>query len=240
LSDITIKSLVEVQEWPTLPGLIPGTRIVITLPPSRSGGEGTPLTSIFEGFDDDGLMIVASPILNGSIFNLPIGGIYPVTYVANGNVYHISCHAKQHLSEDNLHFILLERVSEAKKIERRDAFRLSVSLPCVFSRYVDGMWSETIYAAKTLDISAGGAKILLRTPLDAGEEIKFGVTLGDVGHINFPCKVVWAEPLLRAISGTIKAGLSFHPLSRIDASVIIKYIYDEQFKRRRAARGASL
>jgi c-di-GMP-binding flagellar brake protein YcgR len=192
--------------------------------------------TMFEGFDSDGLMIVASPISKGKVLKLTLGGIYPVTYVSNGDVYHLNCYAKQHLREGELHFILLERVSEAEKVERREAFRLSVSLPCVFSRSEDGTWSETIYAAKTLDISAGGAKILLHAPLEVGENIKFSVTLGEHGHKDLPSTVVWAEPLPHAVPGTFNAGLAFHPMSRTDASVIIKYIYDEQFKRRSAGR----
>jgi c-di-GMP-binding flagellar brake protein YcgR len=224
------------QELSTLPGLKPGTRMIITLPPLGGGSEEKTLTTNFEGFHDDGLIIVGTPLYQGKVFELPIGRIYPITYVADDKVYYMNCHAKQYFREGELHFTLLERVSEAQIIERRETFRLSISLPCVFNRYVDGKCHDTVFAAKILDISAGGARLLARVPLEVGEDIRCGVSLGEHGHKELPSKIVWVKPVLRAVPGTFQAGLAFNSLPRTEESVVIKYIYNEQFQRRRTAR----
>ncbi len=125
----------------------------------------------------------------------------------------------------------MEQISDAEKIERRNDFRLPVSLQCSIKRRADSEEDGCAgidHDANMVDISSGGANILVSALLEQGEEISCTVTLGDYGRQDFVLTVRWIKPIVSAAAELFKTGLQFKSLSKDEEDAVAKYILSEQ------------
>ncbi len=230
----------EAAERLILPGMIAGKRMTIAVPPKRGVREELLLHTSFREFDPNGRLVVSDPTYLGEPFTAPLGEVMAVTYTDVKETYVFSCRLIRYFNSGRYQFAVLEPVGGVSKIERRDNFRLPVSLPCSIKRREENGPEEISYAADMVDISVGGAKIQLPVLLEQGEEVRCCVTLGEFGQKDYALTVRWTEPVLHANTGKAKAGLQFVRLSKGEDYVLQKFIFGEQLRQHKAARGAAL
>lgn len=224
-----------------MPMLEPGKRLMLDVKAQDTPEGKLQFSTTFEGFDDNGHLIVAAPMHSGSVYEIPEGRRCSASYFAEGDIYLFDCRARPHDSEGALRFIRLERVSAVEKIERREDFRLSVSLPCRILRVATGgddQTDEMIHDAKVLDISGGGVRVLVPALLALGEEVRCEVMLGDAGEKTLTSTVCWAAPLPTEYGSMFKAGLRFGFAASREKDSIVKFVFGEQFKRRTRGRAS--
>ena len=78
---------------------------------------------------DDYRMNVAVPIESGHLVPLEIGSRYELSFLTNNGVYMCKCEVKNRLKSNNVFYLVLDIISEFKRDQRRQYFRLEKIIP---------------------------------------------------------------------------------------------------------------
>lgn len=123
-------------------------------------------------------------------------------------------------------FYYLDTPRECKRIQRRGSFRLDVDVPVYYRE--KGKKSQK---ATVKDLSAGGFKMYHEEPIRVNSTIELEIQLG--GDV-VPTKgmVKRSEKTLNGFS----SGVKFIDISKEKQETIIKYLFEEERKRRQRTR----
>lgn len=94
----------------------------------------SPKTYISQVLDilDEYRMNIAVPIESGHLVPLEIGSKYEMSFLTTSGIYMCKCEVKNRLKQNNLYFLSVEILSELKKDQRRQYFRLEKIIPMQF------------------------------------------------------------------------------------------------------------
>jgi c-di-GMP-binding flagellar brake protein YcgR len=188
------------------------------------------LSTHIEHITDDGEFIVAAPFYRGQLYPF-LAKEHIELFAVVDTIGIISCDVvvAKRLRNGSIVLLLLERVSELRKTQRRKHYRLPTLLDAEVE--VDGRIDFQKIQAVTRDISAGGIRCITPERLFEREHVKLKVDLnGDV--LNLHSKV------LESISLTtdqlrFETRFEFDDLEIQQERTIVAYIFEEQRKRRR-------
>lgn len=185
----------------------------------------TEFSTIVDNTDED-VLKVHSPICRGALLRIRENSRIGVTVFVNDKVYTARGVAIKNYKSGNFHFADIQIVSEIKRIERRNYFRLSIKKDVRIMRKD----TEEIVEARTLDISAGGTQIMSKADFYKGEKLLVEMDLnGDYveldGEIVNIIKSI-AEPEHRY-------GIKFEELGEKVEDRIMRYIFEIQLEERR-------
>lgn len=131
-------------------------------------------------------------------------------------------------------------ISEIEKIQRRRTFRLDVQIPVRFTaldpeekgnKQAPSEWRE----GETVDLSAGGSRILTDAPLKQGERVKveFDVPPGEKVHA---IAEVLRAPKADGETGKYVVVLRFLSINELDSQAIVSFINRELISRTKFTR----
>ncbi len=190
--------------------------------------------SIIQDVVDDEL-IISAPVKNGKIIPLELGTSYMISIYTKGGVFNCKAKVSKCTKKNQLHLITLSIQSELVKSQRRQYFRLDCIMPINFSEKESDEW----YHGLVVDISGGGLRFTSNMHYDINTEVKcqFDLNIGDdikrlqiLGQVvNF--KIVDLETMKYEIR------VMFYDIANDDRETIIKYIFEEQRKRRKRKKG---
>jgi len=78
---------------------------------------------------DEYRMNIAVPIESGHLVPLEIGSRYEMSFLTNSGLYMCKCEIKNRLKQDNLYYLAVIIISELKRDQRRQYFRLEKIIP---------------------------------------------------------------------------------------------------------------
>lgn len=188
------------------------------------------LSTHIEHITNEGEIIVAAPFYKGQLYPFLAKEHVELFTIVEG-VGIISCDVivAKRLKNGSIALLLLERISDIRKTQRRRHYRLPTLLDTDIET-TDRPGLETFHAV-TRDISAGGLRCITPEKLFEKEHVKLKVDLnGDVLNLH---SSVLESVILKANQMRFETRFQFDDLQMDEERAIVAYIFEEQRKRRR-------
>lgn len=177
------------------------------------------VSNVMEILDED-TYVLAMPIVKGNIYPLELGSTIDIYYyIEEIGLFYFSSKVESRQREP-IAQMTVKRVSDIKKIQRRNYFRLKVSFPVTIKIKED---QEVIGYAK--DLSAGGMKVSVSKKILKKENLEVRFEIDDV-TLKIQGSVIRSE--LENSSQTYDTGIKFLNLSESDINTIMKYLFKKQ------------
>ena len=191
-----------------------------------------PYVSVVGDFDNKDTILINTPISSGAYVQLPKNKEYSIKFINKKGIFRINASINKYISEGNIQFIELKLLGEGERIQQRDFFRLSCSIPLDFQIRIENesgiQFSDEMYSGIIQDLSGGGIRMATKTDIAAYKPIKFNLQLDDdiyelLGEIIFKKHNPHA-----ALPFTY--GVMFLGLSEVDREKIVIYLHHAQLK----------
>lgn len=159
-----------------------------------------------------------------------------LVFTRSNTIYSCKAVVRKRYKKDNLFFLEVEILSNLRKVQRRQFFRIACSADMNFShikfdeqtfKYQNMPTGEG--KAVIVDISAGGIRFSSNTPFEKGEYILAEFTLESEQHHDFSlvCRIIESFKNDKADGKYVnRAQFLFEKLS--DREKIVKYVFDEE------------
>lgn len=198
--------------------IFPGDKIDILA--SGLSDNSTSYKSSFSDDLTDGRWEITMPVDNGRVVLFQLGMQFDfIVYTQNKTMLKSAAIVRQRYRKGNMYFLAIELTNNLEKIQRRQFFRLPCTIDMSFYevRYDDKAVSESEFCKSMyknhainsknmqtvksviLDISGGGIRFSLRTPLEEGAYFmaQFSLALEEsTQQFNIVCKVISCTPAL--------------------------------------------
>lgn len=198
--------------------IFPGDKIDILA--SGLSDNSTSYKSSFSDNLTDSRWEITMPVDNGRVVLFQLGMQFDfIVYTQNKTMLKSAAIVRQRYRKGNMYFLAIELTSNLEKIQRRQFFRLPCTIDMSFyeARYDDKAESESEFCKSMyknhainsknmqtvksviLDISGGGIRFSLRTPLEEGAYFmaQFSLALEEsTQQFNIVCKVISCTPAL--------------------------------------------
>ncbi len=184
---------------------------------------------------DDNLLRVQAPIESGKIVPLEKETRYYVSIYTGRGLLRAEAFLVDREKSGQLHILVLDVLTGFKKFQRRQYYRMSCTLEFKF----ENMETEVTGQGTVLDLSGGGIRFSTTAMLEENDEIKGEFELAMHGK-KIPFHVQGKIIKQNTIEG--KRDLFQYRLEFINLSIdlqetIIRYIFDEERKRRKKEKG---
>ncbi|MCR5627766.1 MAG: flagellar brake protein [Lachnospiraceae bacterium] len=198
-------------------------------------------TKIYDIVSDDVIKAVI-PSEQGKLKLLPVGGEYDVFFYTSNGLYQCNCNVKDRYRANAIPIMELELMSNLRKYQRREYYRLNcmLSMKChelqddevdAFKRtgmVREGMEAET--PAVIVDISGGGARFVSYEQYEIGTLILFRFNIthnGKLKRYSIVGRVIKSD-ILEGQGNRYTNRAQFVDIDNADRESIIKYIFDEE------------
>jgi c-di-GMP-binding flagellar brake protein YcgR len=194
--------------------------------------------SQFEWLEEDDTAVIAAPIYEGKVVPLEIGTLIDVYFIKKAGrligLNKFSAEVRGRSIVDNLHILLVRKLGEIVRIQRRSYFRLDVLLEVRYRvvQYFDGEYDiETPYK-RTLatDLSGGGLSLILEDKLEKDSIIEGEIFSGQPERISFLGRTRRCERMLTDSRYKYLAGIEFTEIGDSSRERVIRYVFNEQRK----------
>lgn len=131
---------------------------------------------------------------------------------------------------DNLFLLKFTAVSDIKKHQRRDYYRMPANLTAVIT-YANEE-EELIFKTSTIDISAGGVRIQSHVDIPENTIINVNIEFNKSFYLDLKSKIIWTyKPDDKDDKKII--GIQFIEINEKAKQKIIRYIFEEQLRIRK-------
>lgn len=201
--------------------------------------------------EDEEIIKIAMPISEGKIIPLQAGRRLSLCFYAKNGLYTANCIIEKRYRIDNIYMMDVRLSTQLKKFQRRQFYRLNCNIDLGYKvlteeeydcntpdRLTDTLLKGNYNNAVSLDISGGGVRFVAKNPIDVGSgillEIGFNTSDG-VKVINFLGRVISSVKTRNNDSYEIR--VNFENISERDREFIIKFIFNEERKKRQKESG---
>jgi c-di-GMP-binding flagellar brake protein YcgR len=196
----------------------------------RNGQEKECLTSQVLEFQD-GVMEIAMPIREGRLVPIPVNSCVKVMYYRDNGQYCFSAKVLDR-RKGKIPIVRILAISEVKKIQRRDYYRLNATLPirvCFMDEKPDNEYS--CIDTHTIDISGGGLKFASKENFSNADQMICQLTLKDK-TLNIKARKVRSSSVYGE-EFSFEIGVEFVDVEERIRDEIVNFIFDEQRRLRR-------
>lgn len=192
--------------------------------------------SKIQNFDEDGNITILAPIHQAKIVPLGVNTNYYIFVYTSKGLYSCETVVASRSKSENMYFITLKVLTKMKKFQRRQYYRLDCILPFSYniSEEEDEWTKGTI-----LDISGGGIRFSAEEKLERNTPIKCHLELdfdGEIKEISVDGEIVGSK-ILENEKDLFENRVEFEDISNEYREIIIKYIFEEERKRRKKEKG---
>jgi c-di-GMP-binding flagellar brake protein YcgR len=179
---------------------------------------------------DERHMFIAMPIVNNVVVPIPTGEIIQIKYAKKGiGVFAFSARVLSRKHSEHLSYMKIERLSDVKKVQRRDYFRLDIVLDVKIKLVrTDGTVDNNSFDALTKDISGGGLKLISRTRLTANDLVDIAIKTDD-GIIQARGRIIRCIPY-EGTGSDYDIAVIFDSIQEQARTQIISFIFNYQRK----------
>lgn len=202
-----------------------GERLAIILLNNNGDEEDCLISQLLEFIDDD-IMEIGMPISEGRLIPLRINSRIKVIYYKDNGQY---CFSAKVLSRRKgaIHSLRIQVLSDVKKIQRRDYFRLNTIVPIKVC--YDDAKEESGYRcidAFTLDISGGGLRFASKYDFSGLKSLMCQLNLREK-ILSVNARIVRNSSVYNE-DYSFEVGVEFINIEQKVREEIINYIFDEQ------------
>ncbi|QUI23245.1 PilZ domain-containing protein [Vallitalea pronyensis] len=190
--------------------------------------------SIIQDIVDDEL-IISAPVENGKIIPLEIGTSYMISIYTKGGLFNCKAKVSKRTKKNQLYLITLSIESELIKSQRRQYFRLDCIMPISFSEKESEEWHHGL----VVDISGGGLRFTSKIHYETNPEVtcQFDLVIDEeIKRLEIIGQVVDSR-IIDFETMRYETRVMFDDIANEDREIIIKYIFEEQRKRRKRQKG---
>ncbi len=192
---------------------------------------------------------IAMPIEGGRIIPLSVGDKYQLCFYCKQGVYQCRAVITERYRKDNIYMLVIQLTSELEKVQRRQYYRLEYIFEILVCKLLENEMDikrEEIEIAPNryidammLDISGGGCRFALNERMDKDTKVmlRFTLTLAKGMRLFEILGKVTYSGEQRHQSKTYEHRVEFIDLLEEDRERIVRFIFDEERKRRRKEKG---
>lgn len=212
---------------------------------------------------DELRMNIAVPIEGGHLVPLEIGTRYEMTFMTTSGIYMCKCEVKNRLKQNNLYFLAVEIISELKKDQRRQYFRLEKIIPMKF-RVVSEMeqklndylekkayrddrekriaiekleeLKKDFYNATIVNVSGGGLKFTSGFGVDNTSIIYVNFAFDDGSNIEADARIIGVGNPINDPK-KFEYRVEFIRIKKETRENIVRYVFSEERKQRQKESG---
>ena len=197
---------------------------------------------------DNGDMLVAMPISEGKVIPLSVNDEYDATFYSKAGLLNCKMIVTGRYKKGALFLLALSQLSELKKIQRREYFRLNCRMPLLY-RVLDkeeriavelgkptgvvlaeDMWKNGIM----LDLSGGGIRFVsaAQEEKDSMVQVRFDIIIGQETEVIYSYAYLLRSERSENNPSIYDQRIKFFRMDRLMRETIIRYIFESQRKMR--------
>ena len=174
---------------------------------------------------------VQAPLEKGVVIPLEIGKEYECFFITVFGLFRCMAVMEKRYKEAGLHFLRMKMITQIVKHQRREFYRLDDIFDFRYFNQQTNQWKE----ATTLDISGNGMRCITNEELKKGTQVLCELKL-DIDKKSY--MITNLAEVIDTVSVSIvekrfETRWVFVDIPTNKQDIIIKYIYDEQRRRRR-------
>lgn len=227
--------------------------------------ENTPKIYVSQVLDilDEYRMNIAVPIESGHLVPLEIGSRYEMSFLTNQGLYMCKCEVKNRLKQNNLYYLAVSIISELKRDQRRQYFRLEKIIPIKYrivseleirlryfmekKAYKDDREKRIVTEKLSqlegswmdgtiVNVSGGGVKFSSMGRHENGNVINIVFALDEEIMIEANAKVIGVADIPNS-KGLKEYRCEFAKIKKEDREKIVRYVFSEERKQRQKENG---
>ncbi len=212
---------------------------------------------------DDYRMNIAVPIENGHLVPLEIGSRYEMSFLTNSGLYKCKCEIKNRLKQNNIFFLAVNIISELKRDQRRQYFRLEKIIPMKYRVITDlemrlkyfmekkaykddrekrivteklQQLAGDIFDGTIVNVSGGGLKFSSSEKHENGTVIDVAFLLAEGIDITAEAKIIGVAEIMGS-KGRTEYRCEFKKITKEIRENIVRYVFTEERKQRQKESG---
>lgn len=208
-----------------------GTKMELNVTDPIEGKLDIGFVSQIEGYIDENAFRISAPIYETKIYPIRVNShIEAYLYYKSNQIYKISGYVANRLIVDDIALLDLRVTQKIQKIQRRQFFRFSCSIPIIMyeqqSKGLEDEIKEII--GHTIDLSGGGLSTLTVEPLSVNKELKGKLELDAENFIDFSGEVI--RCVKNVVNDELKyiSSISFTNIDYKKRERIVGFIFNQQ------------
>lgn len=176
-------------------------------------------------------LLIQAPIEAGKIIPLELETVYYACIYTRRGLYRGEVEVTKRLKDNNLHYLELTLLSPMKKFQRRQYYRMN----CILNFKYKDQEIENWESGTVLDISGGGLRFSTSKQMENGSIIHCHLglkLLQDEIEIDVD-GVVLQSKLMEPDLSHYQTRIRFLEMSADDTEKVIKFIFEEERRRRK-------
>ncbi|MEE1342098.1 MAG: flagellar brake protein [Lachnospiraceae bacterium] len=194
----------------------------------------------------DSKLKINMPIEGGRIIPLEVGTGYSLCFYTSSGLYQCKATIVERYKENNMFFLVLERKTPLSKLQRRQFYRFNCMMEVQYRSILEGEeidvkemeraevlklnWSKAVM----IDLSGGGMKLATTLQANKQDEVQISMVLPlSTGAKQYYIKGVVVASIPSANrSNVFEHRIEFKDITNQEREEIIKYIFEEERRRR--------
>ncbi|MDE6874061.1 MAG: flagellar brake protein [Lachnospiraceae bacterium] len=181
---------------------------------------------------EEGNLVIAMPMEGGKMVVFDVGDRYNMFFYTPAGLYYCIAQVSARYRSGALFMLEMECASEIEKFQRRQFFRLNCIVDVKYRR-ADA--EEAMELGTIIDISGGGVRFNGGERYTAGDElfVEFFLTIGGkLEKFHMRVRVIASTPLPNR-ERLYENRVEFMDISEGDREAIVKYVFEEERRRRK-------
>jgi c-di-GMP-binding flagellar brake protein YcgR len=211
-----------------------GDKIEITKKTILDRNETT-YNSFVQEINGENQLVVTSPIVGGRLIPLELDRTYFISVYTGRGLYRGEAVVVDRSKENHLYLATFKLKTAMKKFQRRQYYRLDCLLNFYYKDDDKEIWNEGIIK----DISGGGIRFASKYNFEDDSHIECHVQLNfqnETTHLYVPGQII--DSVKSEMDRTMyETRVAFGEMSGETREVIIKFIFEEERKRRKQNKG---
>lgn len=172
---------------------------------------------------NDKSMYILSPIYNGKKYFLREKQKITIFFYRKRGIYQFRAEVVRQVNE-NLQTFEIKPLEGFKKIQRRDYYRMPITINTVLKINKDNNINEI--KCITSDLSAGGVKLVCKKEIKTSEKVIIDIHLENFKMITVEGEVI--RVIRNPQTNNYELGIKFLEISETDRDKIFAYIFEKQ------------
>lgn len=195
-------------------------------------------------------MLLAMPMIQGRLIPLAKGERFDAYYYTNKGLYTAQINILERYKSGNIYSLDVAVITELKKFQRRQFFRLEKSIPVMYTEVTERERDDILEENKSLedvimnslysegvslDVSGGGMRLVGTLAVDKDKPliVSFATpTAKGMKSFKLLARTIQSEKV-NGRKDRIEHRIEFLNISPEDREELVRYIFDEQLKGRR-------
>lgn len=212
---------------------------------------------------DDYRMNIAVPIESGHLVPLEVGSRYELSFLTSNGLYMCKCEIKNRMKQNNVYYLVLDIISELKRDQRRQYFRLEKIIPLKYrvvselemrlryfmekKAYKDDREKRLVtekleqlegmvQEGTIVNVSGGGLKFSSMTKHENGTNIIVRFYLEEELFVEAEARIIGVNEVMNQ-KGRMEYRCEFKKIKKEIRESIVRYIFSEERRQRQKENG---